>query len=82
MTMRAVVVYESMYGNTHMVADAIAAGITRLLGAHGFDVAAEPESFLVTRQDRLAPGELARAREWGSTLAAGIIASQAPSIRS
>ena len=27
MTMRAVVVYESMYGNTHLVADAIGAGL-------------------------------------------------------
>lgn len=45
-------------------------GITRLLREHGFDVAAEPESFLVTRQDRLAPDELTRAREWATALAA------------
>jgi hypothetical protein len=57
-------------------------GMTRLLRAHGFDVAAEPESFLVTRQDRLVPGEFARAREWGTTLAAGLIPNQAPSTRS
>jgi hypothetical protein len=57
-------------------------GIIRLLRAHGFDVAAEPESFLVTRQDRLVPGEFARAREWGTTLAAGLIPNQAPSTRS
>lgn len=50
--------------------------VTRLLRAHGFDVAAEPESFLVTKQDRLAPGELARAREWGTRLAAGAGATQ------
>jgi hypothetical protein len=47
-------------------------GITRLLCAHGFDVVAEPESFLVTRQDRLVPNELDRAREWGTKLAADI----------
>ena len=47
-------------------------GVARLLREHGFDVAAEPESFLVTRQDRLEPQETARAREWGTTLAAGI----------
>jgi hypothetical protein len=34
MVMRAVVVYESMYGNTHVIADAIGAGL-----ADGFDVA-------------------------------------------
>ena len=47
-------------------------GVTRLLREHGFDVAAEPESFLVTKQDRLEPQETARAREWGTKLAEGI----------
>ena len=41
----------------------------RLLRTHGFDVVTEPESFLVTKQDRLAPGELTRARQWGARLA-------------
>ena len=44
-------------------------GVARLLRAHGFDVAAEPESFLVTKQDRLEPHETNRAREWGTKLA-------------
>jgi len=146
MTMRAVVVYESMYGNTHLIADAIGAGlrsafdvtvvpvaeagpavlagadlvvvggpthihgmsrastrkaaveaadtrmqgpaaftgraskrVARLLRAHGFDVAIEPESFLVTKQDKLAAHESARAREWGARLAAGIAPSREPS---
>jgi hypothetical protein len=39
-------------------------GVARLLCAHGFEVVTEPESFLVTKQDRLASGELTRAREW------------------
>jgi hypothetical protein len=39
-------------------------GVARLLRAHGFEVVTEPESFLVTKQDRLASGELTRAREW------------------
>src|SRR6266702_575083 len=46
-----------------------AKGVSRLLRAHGFDVAAEPESFLVTKQDRLEPHETNRAREGGTTLA-------------
>ena len=37
--MRAVVVYESMYGNTHLVADAIGAGLRT-----GFDVSVVPVS--------------------------------------
>ena len=33
------------------IAIRIRGGVTRLLGAHGFDVVARPESFLVTKQD-------------------------------
>jgi hypothetical protein len=43
-----------------------------LLREHGFDVVAEPESFLVTKQDRLESQETARAREWGAKLAVGV----------
>jgi flavodoxin len=39
MTMRAVVVYESMYGNTHLVAGAIGAGLGTV-----FDVCVVPVS--------------------------------------
>jgi hypothetical protein len=51
--------------------------VSRLLRKHGFDVVAEPESFLVTKQDRLQPEETTRAREWGSKLAASTAPSQA-----
>ncbi len=44
--------------------------VAHLLRAHGFDVVAEPESFIVTKQDRLQPHEITRAREWGAKLAA------------
>ncbi len=47
-------------------------GVTRLLREHGFNVVAEPESFLVTKQDRLEPHEQDRARDWGTKLAASI----------
>jgi hypothetical protein len=47
-------------------------GVARLLREHGFDVVAGPESFLVTKQDRLQPHETDRAREWGGKLAADI----------
>jgi Flavodoxin len=55
--------------------------VARLLREHGFDVVAEPESFLVTRQDRLEPQEKTRAREWGTRLAAAVAPSQAHSPR-
>ena len=44
-------------------------GVARMLRAHGFDLVAEPESFLVTKQDRLEPQESTRARDWGLKLA-------------
>ena len=50
-------------------------GVAHMLRTHGFDVVAEPESFLVTKQDRLEPQETTRAREWGIKLAAGIAPS-------
>ena len=52
-------------------------GVARLLRAHGFELIAEPESFLVTKQDRLEPHETARAREWGVRLAAMVVPSRA-----
>lgn len=57
-------------------------GVARLLRAHGFEVVAEPESFLVTKQDRLEPQETTRAREWGTKLAASIAPSPAQGTRS
>lgn len=43
--------------------------IGRELRHHGFDVVGEPESFFVDRANHLRPGELERARHWGSSLA-------------
>jgi hypothetical protein len=56
-------------------------GLTRLLRAHGFDVVAEPASFLVTKQDRLDPHETTRAREWGTKLTASSAPSRAQGTR-
>lgn len=52
-------------------------GADRLLRAHGFEAVAQPESFLVTRENLLEPREIARAREWGAKLAAIAAPSQA-----
>lgn len=54
-------------------------GLTRLLRAHGFEVVSKPESFFVTKQTQLQPLEAARAREWGSTLAASIAMNRSAS---
>ncbi len=44
--------------------------ISRALGEHGFAILALPESFLVTRDNKLFAGQAARAEEWGRSLAA------------
>jgi hypothetical protein len=44
-------------------------GIGRLLRHHGFEMIAEPESFLVTKQSHLETGEATRAERWGRQLA-------------
>ena len=57
-------------------------GVARLLHAHGFDVVAQPESFLVSRRDQLEPQETTRAREWGTKLAGRVASSLASGTRS
>lgn len=42
--------------------------IARLLQRHGCSLVADPESFLVTKVNRLEPDEEARARRWGAIL--------------
>jgi hypothetical protein len=48
--------------------------ITRLLRQHGFRMVAGPESFLVTKDNRLRPGERDRARDWGRRLSSKVVA--------
>ena len=50
--------------------------IARALRRHGFELLAEPESFLVTSTNQLMPEEEARARQWGAELAAKILSIQ------
>jgi hypothetical protein len=47
-----------------------AKGIDRELRRRGFDRVVEPESFLVTKENRLVEGEEARAEAWAAELAA------------
>jgi hypothetical protein len=53
-----------------------AKGIAKLLERHGFTLIAEAESFLVTSNNKLRPGEEDRARKWGEALAAKVPAAQ------
>jgi hypothetical protein len=53
-----------------------AKGIARLLHQHGLELAAEPESFLVTKQQRLVPGETERAQRWARQLADNLAAQR------
>jgi hypothetical protein len=52
--------------------------IARELRHHGFELLVDPESFLVTKETHLEPGELFRARAWGRRLAELLVASTAP----
>jgi flavodoxin len=45
-------------------------GIARLLERHGLALITEPESFLVSKDNTVRPGEEDRAQEWGEKLAA------------
>ncbi|MEA5455167.1 flavodoxin domain-containing protein [Sinomonas sp. JGH33] len=52
-------------------------GILKKLERLGFRKLAEPESFLVTRDSHLLPGETERARAWGTALADELLHSEA-----
>jgi hypothetical protein len=52
-------------------------GIARALRHHGYELIADPESFIVTRQNTLEPEEEDRARLWGARLAAAFAATAA-----
>jgi hypothetical protein len=50
-----------------------AKGIARRLRRHGYELVAEPESFLVADAEAAMPeGELERARHWGASLAGSL----------
>ena len=51
--------------------------ISRKLRRHGFEMVAKPESFFVTLQNHLEPGEEARAQEWGERLATRVVSNGA-----
>lgn len=52
--------------------------IARQLRRRSWSLAVAPESFLVTKQNALLPGELDRARKWGRTVAASAQRARTP----
>ena len=71
--------------DTRMQGNALLTGrsstrVARLLRAHGFDMAAPPESFLVTRHNHLVLHESERAREWAGQLAESLTPSREPRV--
>ena len=49
--------------------------IIRTLRRHGFEMVAKPESFFVTLENHLEPGEEDRAQEWGKRLSARVLSN-------
>jgi hypothetical protein len=52
----------------HLLSGRASRGIADRLRHHGYRLIADPESFLVDRQNQLLPEELVRAKEWGTSL--------------
>ena len=64
--MKALVIFESMFGTTREVAEAIG----KVLSGKGYRLIAAPEQFRIDgRNPQLVPGEADRARAWGASLA-------------
>jgi hypothetical protein len=52
----------------HLLSGRASRGIADRLRHHGYRLVADPESFLVDRQNQLLPAEVERARAWGAGL--------------
>ncbi len=56
-------------------------GIAKKLHHHGYSLVADPESFLVTKESHLEPGEEERARRWAEELVSALGRTEAPAPR-
>ena len=61
--------FDTRFDKPVILTGSAAKGIGRRLGHRGFRLVAEPESFLVSTQNRLLEGEVEHATLWGSELA-------------
>jgi hypothetical protein len=69
--------YDTRFDRSVVVTGSAAKGIGRRLKGRGFRLIAEPESFLVTTQNRLLGAEVEHATIWGRELAARATSSVA-----
>jgi flavodoxin-like protein len=74
-TGKAAVAFDTRIKAPSIITGRASSGIAKALRGHGFNLAAEPESFLVTSQTELVEGELERAREWAAGLVGGLVAA-------
>lgn len=66
--------FDTRIGKPRLVTGSAAKGIARRLERHGYNLIAEPESFVVDGSaGPLHEGELERAREWGRALAGAAV---------
>jgi hypothetical protein len=64
------VAFDTRLSGIPMVTGRASRGISRALKRQGLRLVAEPESFLVTKQNALLDGEAERARAWGTRIGA------------
>jgi hypothetical protein len=69
---RTAAAFDTRFDQAIWLTGSAAKGIAKRLGAKGFRLAADPESFFVTKENTLADGELDHATRWGATLAGRI----------
>jgi hypothetical protein len=73
-TGHAAVAFDTRIKAPSIITGRASSGIAKALRGHGFQIVAEPESFLVTSQNVLVEGELGRAQEWAEGLVGGLVA--------
>jgi Flavodoxin domain len=61
--------FDTRFDQSTLLTGSAARGIARRLEHHGFHLVAQPESFFVTSENRLAEGQTEHAAAWGTTLA-------------
>lgn len=66
---RAAAAFDSRFDKPRWLTGSAGKGIAEQLEHHSFRLVAPPESFFVTGEHRLEPGQLERASTWGATLA-------------
>jgi flavodoxin-like protein len=72
-TGKAAVAFDTRIKAPSIITGRASTNIAKALHTHGFKLAIEPESFLVTTQNGLVEGELERAGAWAEGLVGGLV---------